>query len=917
MKVGKFIKKMIFTSLAVLVAVTAIPYHSSVKADSDDYPDEIYFPIEVLDFRQDNLLFEWLATSDGGDADLELYQDYYGLGKGKGLVEDTLGPDGVPVYKKETVETIAKAVQRRLHWGHSRSNIFRNLNHDLNMRKYIGITGEPVLNTNTNTNVSDNTIWVPDDRTGPFRLVKLYNARKTYSFSNGSYTYNNVWAEVYDDTISPTNPIYILKADAIIFFYNVSVSRTFTLSANSTYKLSGWDQQQPGKTEVLITDKNGSRVMDKSRAETVTTGDDGKLTVTIKVGSGVSTPVGGELPDAMASAQWGQTYGVWNINLTPDALTDPDYLGVNPNGGAVQYPLGNYDESKAKFDGNPDLGWTDIRTCMDYAYFVTSNFFKYHPSLNTKYDDYENLIFHKLDDDGKVSYEFAAANTNLGAPVPTIAPDLIYNKTDKTIRNVHGSDTGNPVNGDRRGPGGSMFIADEASALRQYPDVDVDLRSIDGQYHNFLYTLTSHSKFVYKEGADQYFYFAGDDDVYVYVNGHLYIDLGGAHVPLFGQIHLDDLAAAHPDWGIESGKVVSLDFFYMERHTDQANFYAKMNFKLATDDVGFNMPYDSIPYGYLVDLEYNLKILRELVTNENITFKDNFGNVIGAEDFKLADGVTLKYKDETDRSTGVLTVTVTKNVDTKDEVKDDTRSKVFEFPNLYGYDPESGKWKRVREFTSAEIAAVKNYFKNIKLVQEEKIEISGPQYDTSYKKYSDYDDLGGPTVAEKGITFVPEVSYDVWQEGAQKPTEGKRTKTIPVKLLIGSFKVCTAQTDNEKKELADYGKFTIERDLYGESEYATQPYIGPDDEQMPYTNNPAILTITERIFDQVPRGKYTIKLDESVLTSYKVTVNDEEVTELTIDFEPEYDFEQKTWIYPDVKFELRAKRRAPDLKDLT
>ena len=65
------------------------------------------------------------------------------------------------------------------------------------------------------------------------------------------------------------------------------------------------------------------------------------------------------------------------------------------------------------------------------------------------------------------------------------------------------------------------------------------------------------------------------------------------------------------------------------------------------------------------------------------------------------------------------------------------------------------------------------------------------------------------------------------------------------------------------------------------------------------------------------RGKYTLKLDTSVLTSYKVTINDEEVTELTIDFEPTYDPESKTWIYPDVKFELRAKRIAPDLKDLT
>lgn len=951
MKIRKFIKRTIFASLAVVMAATMIPYYSSVKAAGDSgYADEVLFPIEVLDFPKDNLLFEWAAT-DGADADLELYQDYYGLGRGKGLVEDTLGANGLPVYKKETVERIAQAVQRRLHWGHSRAIFNTNPNHYLSMRKYIG-ANEVVLDEDPNKNVSVSTMWMPDEASLPslpigqthsFRLENKNNETIRYTLSNGLfYTYSNVYAEVYDDALSTTTPLYILKKDAIIFFYKVSVSKTFALSADSKYTVGIGGQQVAGATNIYVTTTGNSERL-VTGGDVVTTGSDGKLTITIKAENGAELP-DGQFSDAMS--QYGQRYGVWRIQLQPDRSTlSSAYLGTNPNGGAVIYPLGDYDESKAKFDGDPDLGWTDVRTCMDYAYFVTSHFWQYHPSLNAKYDDYENIIFHQVEDSsGNIYYEFAAAKDNL-PKVPSPALPLIYNKTDKTIRNELSSTTVNPAAGDVRVNGGEFFVVDDATELpMRYGSADPKLADSKGQSHNFLYSLKSSSKFVYQKGGHQYFYFAGDDDVYVFVNGHLYIDLGGAHVPLDGEIDLDDIANQHPEYGIQSGKVVSLDLFYLERHTDQANFYAKMNFKLANDTVDFHLPYDTIPYGYLVDLDYSLTAQRELVTNKKFTFKDNFGNVIGAEDFKLVEGISLKPKTTTDtdgntttdRSMGVLTVTITK----EDGTIDDTRSREFEFPNLYKYDPDSGIWKKDRDFTSAERDAVKSYFASLELIQGEVITMSGPQYDTSYKPYDDYDEKGGEGIAERGITFKQEVSYDVWQEGASTSTKGKATNDKDVLILVGRFKVCADQDDNEKKELRDYGEFKINRDLFGESGYARS-------DPMPYTNDPDIPTITERTFEKVPRGQYTINLDTTVLSSYRVMINDQEVQGALIEFEPKYDSVKNTWIYPESfeagepyevdgkkmikltpiypsettndvpEVKLKAKRSAPDLKNLT
>lgn len=864
MKLRKMISKIALASFAVLAAVTASPYHFFVNAASDDYPDEIQFPITVLDFRRDNLLFEWDTSFD-----LSLYKNYYGDGLGVGLVEDTLSDDGVPVYKQKTVEKIAEIVQQTL--KNSTNTYYNALNQkypstghdtysDLSLRRYIS-ADIPVLTYYSNSTASVDSIWLPDDpaEAANYRVEKVTDAEwvaKQYVSPDGQrYGDNSNWykyryAEVYDDSVSSTTPVYILRADAIIFFYDVgSVSRTFTNLEDVDYTFNYGGIQGSDSLEIKVTDKDGTRIINGGATVHPDTNHEIKITLTL---TNTSKTSNGWLTDVNLSNYY-QQHGIWSVWL--------NYAGTE------MYPLGDYDESKSKFDNDPNLGWTDIRTCMDYAYFVTSNLFKYNSSLNTQYNDYDNLIFHKVDDNGKVAYEFAAAKNKVMG--------LIYNKADKTIRNVFGTDTGTKP-GDVVKGGGSFFIADEAQ--REYESIDYLSNG-----HNYHFTISSHSNFVYKEGADQYFYFYGDDDVYVYVNGHLYLDLGGAHTQLAGSINLDDIAAAHPEWGIESGKVVSLDFFYMERHTTESNFYSMMNFKLATDEVGFGLPYDSIPYGYLVDLDYSLTTLRELNTNKNITFTDNFGNIIGAEGFELADGISLKDNK--------LTVTVTDESGTKDE----TRSREFEF-----VDPNHP--------TAAEVAAVTDYFKSLEMVQGETVTVTGPQYDTSFKPYDEYETVTGESENTKSLTFVTEVTYDAWMEGAFEPTEGKLTKNTPVKILVGSIKVCAAQENNEKKELADYGAFTVDRDTDGESINARAYH---------YDNDPSVTGITETTLEKLARGSYTLKLDPDVLTSYKVYINDEEVTELTIDFEPEYDSENKTWIYPDVKFELRAKRLAPDLKDLT
>jgi fibro-slime domain-containing protein len=89
---------------------------------------------------------------------------------------------------------------------------------------------------------------------------------------------------------------------------------------------------------------------------------------------------------------------------------------------------------------------------------------------------------------------------------------------------------------------------------------------------NFLFTTEVHVRFGYVPG--QKFTFRGDDDLWIFVNGKLALDLGGLHGPAEGTIDFDAQASA---LGIAPGNTYPMDIFHAERHTTGSNFRVSTN----------------------------------------------------------------------------------------------------------------------------------------------------------------------------------------------------------------------------------------------------------------------------------------------------------------------------------------------------
>jgi len=120
-------------------------------------------------------------------------------------------------------------------------------------------------------------------------------------------------------------------------------------------------------------------------------------------------------------------------------------------------------------------------------------------------------------------------------------------------------------------PGSGVYNFSGPPDAGDFFPIDNALLGNEGRSHNYHFTVELATTFTYLAG--QTFSFTGDDDLFLFINNQLAIDLGGVHGALSASVDLDTL-------GLTPGQDYSFNLFFAERHTTQSTFNIQTGIRL-------------------------------------------------------------------------------------------------------------------------------------------------------------------------------------------------------------------------------------------------------------------------------------------------------------------------------------------------
>ena len=105
---------------------------------------------------------------------------------------------------------------------------------------------------------------------------------------------------------------------------------------------------------------------------------------------------------------------------------------------------------------------------------------------------------------------------------------------------------------------------DEGDSGSLVPSSSGDGLKVTGELRNFYFTTEARYLFRYEGGQTLSFF--GDDDVWVFINGVLRLDLGAPHQRLEGSVQINN------SFGLQEGRIYEIAVFHADRHPRESNY---------------------------------------------------------------------------------------------------------------------------------------------------------------------------------------------------------------------------------------------------------------------------------------------------------------------------------------------------------
>lgn len=315
-----------------------------------------------------------------------------------------------------------------------------------------------------------------------------------------------------------------------------------------------------------------------------------------------------------------------------------EYLATRPNPNATSTPESNWASYTQSHKGLLDLSWSEVTdgshsnfaNYLDVAYWMLNTLYKDNNGISQTVPEYTHMtLSQETNSAGKTYYVFDGGydgvtyNANDGSISHVngrSSKDMVYYTTvsDTTLHPflpTTGSTTFRQTN--------TPYFLDSGASERSAASFESQIG------RDYSYSMEGHGQFVFNAEDNLYFTFEGDDDVYLFINNKMVMDIGAAHSITKSTFNLNDYIK---ECGLKDGEMYDFDFYYMERHSYGANIRIETNIDVTSKYIdtvkGATQNGTVVENGGLVDKTKELDYYITLVNNgyelplKNVAFTD-------------------------------------------------------------------------------------------------------------------------------------------------------------------------------------------------------------------------------------------------------------------------------------------------------